>query len=339
MAAAPGDVRALFDAQRKAEGCWDWFEALAATTLSAREDACVIVLAGSDGSALAAMPVVLVDGRPIRGLTSPFTTEFCMPLGGDDIARLFGKLLAGRVGASLRLDALDGPATAALAQGLAAGGMAVLRFRHFANWFEPVGDFDAYWAGRDSKLKATVKRKAAPLLRDGRLRFDMPDLKAGWREGADVYNAIYAKSWKPAEPHPRFIDTLLEKLGPRGIARLAVARIDNVPAAAQIWLVQDTSATIFKLAHDPAFDRQSPGTLLTHWALGRLCGPGGVREVDFGRGDDTYKRLWLSATRDRVGLLAATPKSVKGMTTILFDIFPAKVAALLRSSRTAVPQP
>ena len=340
IAAAPPDVRALFDRQRKPEGSWDWFETLAATTLSDREQVAVIVLLDYDGSALAAMPLVLLDGRPVRGLTSPFTTLFCCPLGSDDQARHFGRLLAGRIGASLRLDALADadPAVSALSQGLAAGGLTVLRFRHFANWFEHVGDFDTYWAGRDSKLKSTVKRKSAPLLREGRLRFEMLDLKSGWREGADLYEAVYAKSWKPAEPHPHFIARLLEKLGPPGIARLAVAWIGDAPAAAQIWLVRDSSATIFKLAHDPAFDRQSAGTLLTHWTLGRLCGPGGVRDVDFGRGDDAYKRLWLSSTRDRIGLLAANPKSFKGMKTVLFDILPAKIAAALRSRRTAVPQ-
>src|SRR5262249_24127378 len=118
-------------------------------------------------------------------------------------------------------------------------------------------------------------------------------------------------------------------LGPRGIARLAVARIDGTPAAAQIWLVQEGRATVFKLAHDPAFDRQSPGTLLTHWALNQLH-EGGGPDVDFGRGADSYKGLWLSSTCDRIGLLAANPKSLKGLATVLFDILPSKLAAGFR---------
>jgi hypothetical protein len=244
--------------------------------------------------------------------------------------------MAGKVGASVRLDALDGAdsKTGALQEGLAAGGLIVLRFRHFANWFEHIQDFSGYWDKRGSQLKATVKRKAAPLLREGRLGFELIDLAVRPEEGRDIYNAIYAKSWKPAEPHPRFIDVLLERLGPLGIARLAVARIDGAPAAAQIWLVQDQRATIFKLAHDPAFDRQSPGTLLTHWVIGQLRDQSGVRDVDFGRGDDSYKRLWLSSTRDRVGILAANPASLKGLATVIFDILPSKFAASFRLSQT-----
>jgi hypothetical protein len=331
IATAPPEIHALFDRQMTPEGCWAWFEVLAATTLSGREEACVFALVDAQGRALAAMPAVAIDGKVIRGLTSPFTTLFSLPLGRDEDARLFGKLLAGKVGARLRLDALDGAEsrTTALQEGLAAGGLAVLRFRHFANWFERIQDFAGYWDSRNSKLKATVKRKAAPLLREGRLSFELIDVAAQGEQGREIYNAIYAKSWKPAEPHPRFIDVLLERLGPSGIARLAVARIDGAPAAAQIWLVQRARATIFKLAHDPAFDRQSPGTLLTHWVLSQLH-EGGVRDVDFGRGDDSYKRLWLSSTRDRLGLLAANPASLKGLATVLFDILPSKLATGLR---------
>ena len=110
--------------------------------------------------------------------------------------------------------------------------------------------------------------------------------------------------------------------------------IDGTPAAAQIWLVQEGRATIFKLAHDPAFDRQSPGTLLTHWVLSQLHDQDGVRDVDFGRGDDSYKRLWLSLTRDRVGFLAANPRSLKGLATVISDILPSKLAGYLRPSQT-----
>ena len=245
---------------------------------------------------------------------------------------MLGKLLAEKVGDTIRLDALDPADSAARSfqDGLAAGGLVVARFRHFANWFERIDSFTDYWTGRESRLKATVKRKGAPLLRDGRLAFEMIDLAADWQRGTQIYEAIYGRSWKPAEAHPHFIAALLEKMGRRGMARLGVAMIEGVPAAAQIWLVQQDRATIFKLAHDPAFDRQSPGTLLTHWMLRLLHEQDGVREVDFGRGDDGYKRLWLGHCQDRQGVLAANPRTLKGLLAVAVDILPSRAVKFLR---------
>ena len=332
IAATPLSVRSLFDRQARPEGCWDWFEILAVTTLSQKESACILALLDEGGRPVSAIPLVAVDGRIVRGLTSPFTTLFCAPLGHDGDARMLGKLLAAEIGDTFRLDALDTADSAARSfqEGLAGGGLVVARFRHFANWFERIDSFPDYWTGRESRLKSTVKRKAAPLQRDGRLVFEMIDLAADWRRGAQIYETIYASSWKPAEPHPHFIAALLEKMGQSGIARLCVATIEGKPAAAQIWLVRQDRATIFKLAHDPAFDRQSPGTLLTHWMLRLLHERDGVREVDFGRGDDTYKRLWLRLCQDREGVLAANPRTLKGLLAVAADILPSRVAKFLR---------
>lgn len=335
IAATPPAVRSLFDRQARPEGCWDWFEILADTTLSQKESARILALLDSDGRPVSAVPLVAVDSRIARGLTSPFTTLFCAPFGHDGDARMLGKLLAAQIGATFRLDALDSADSAARSfqEGLAGGGLVVARFRHFANWFERIDSFPDYWAGRESRLKSTVKRKAAPLQRDGRLVFEMIDLEGDWRRGVEIYQTIYASSWKPAEPHPHFIQALLEKMG--RTARLGVAMIEGKPAAAQIWLVQQGRATIFKLAHDPAFDRQSPGTLLTHWMLQLLHGQDDVRDVDFGRGDDTYKRLWLRLVRDREGVLAANPRTLKGLLAVAADILPSRVAKFLRRSAAA----
>jgi hypothetical protein len=335
IAAAPPSLRALFDQQPQPEGCWDWFEILAGTTLADKESACIFALMNADGQPISAIPLVVADGRIVRGLTSPFTTLFRAPLGHDGDARVLGKLLAAGFGATFRLDALD-PADSAVRsfqEGLGIGGLVVSRFAHFANWFERIDDLSAYWNDRPSRLKATVKRKAAALERDSRLVFEMIDLTTEWRRGLEIYETIYASSWKSAEPHPHFIAALLEKMGRRGTARLGVATIDGKPAAAQIWLVQHGRATIFKLAHDPAFDRQSPGTLLTHWMLGQLHGQDGVREVDFGRGDDTYKRLWLRFCQDREGVLVANPRTLKGLLAVALHILPTRIAKNLR--RTA----
>ena len=111
-------------------------------------------------------------------------------------------------------------------------------------------------------------------------------------------------------------------------ARLAIAHIDGEPAAAQIWLVRPPRATIFKLAHDPKFDAHSPGSLLTRWLLQHCLEQDGVREFDFGRGDDAYKRLWLGQCRLRYGLVAANPRTLHGLYRFVVDILPTRIARL-----------
>ena len=46
------------------------------------------------------------------------------------------------------------------------------------------------------------------------------------------------------------------------------------------------TATVLKLAHDKAFDRASPGTVLTGFAIRTLMENDGIGMLDFGRGDD-----------------------------------------------------
>jgi CelD/BcsL family acetyltransferase involved in cellulose biosynthesis len=55
-----------------------------------------------------------------------------------------------------------------------------------------------------------------------------------------------------------------------------------------------------------------------------------VGEVDFGRGDDAYKRLWLSQCQAREGILAANPRTLKGLLSVAVDIVPARLKKFLR---------
>ena len=47
--------------------------------------------------------------------------------------------------------------------------------------------------------------------------------------------------------------------------------------------------------------------------LRRLIDVEGVTEIDFGRGDDEYKRGWATQRRQRIGLVLANPWRARGL--------------------------
>ena len=332
LASAPKSVRDLFDAQERAECSWNWFETLAETTLDEGEQAQIATLESASGNLLSAIPLVSRPDRAMRGLTAPYTTVFRPPLGRANDAAILGQFVAQAAHVRLRLDCLpaDDPGIRAFVEGLGQGGLLTSRFEHFVNWFEVISEFSEFWRGRGSQLRSTIKRKSAALSPNGRIRFEHWDLTESLESGCDIYQAIYAKSWKPAEPHERFISTLMRKMGPNNEAQLGVALIDGEPAAAQIWLTKGHFATIFKLAQDPQFDRFSVGSLLTHWMLREFCENEKIREIDFGRGDDAYKKTWLHSRRIREGIIASNPRTLQGLGSVVRDVLPTLSSAMLR---------
>jgi len=85
-------------------------------------------------------------------------------------------------------------------------------------------------------------------------------------------------------------------------------------------------------AQELARSRDHSEILPLHLLVALLQEEEGVSEVDFGRGDDSYKQLWLGYSRDRQGILAANPRRLRGLAAIIFDILPSKFVKNLRSA-------
>lgn len=149
-------------------------------------------------------------------------------------------------------------------------------------------DHDAWWASRPGALRSTVQRKAKKGVVDIQLLTEFDP--GSWA----AYEQIYAASWKPEEGHPALLRAFAEAEGAGGRLRMGIARIEGVPVAAQFWTVEDGTAFIHKLAHVEDSLKASPGTLLSAALFRHVIEVDGVKRVDFGTGNDGYKRDWMN---------------------------------------------
>jgi CelD/BcsL family acetyltransferase involved in cellulose biosynthesis len=316
--AMPPSALALLD--RPGRGLFSsrpWFDSFVAAGLADGASAEFLVLSGANGAARALLPYQRGAGGgaepDVASLTSFYSCDFRPILAAPDdrdaafaIGRAAARRFAGD--ALIRFDSLDStaPALEPFLRGLAGPGRALLRYRHFGRWWEPVptGGFAEYLAGRDGALRETIRRKTARLAREGAIFEIVPQGET--ERGIADYETVYAASWKEAEPFPDFQPVLMRNLAKAGWLRLAICRVDGRPVAAQLWVAAAGTGTVLKLAHDQAFDRLSPGTALTAFAIRRLIEDDRIENLDFGRGDDAYKRAWATRRTPHIGVLSAS---------------------------------
>ncbi|WP_260580508.1 GNAT family N-acetyltransferase [Sphingopyxis sp. PET50] len=157
------------------------------------------------------------------------------------------------------------------------------------HWLDLEGmTHDQWWESRPGALKNTVRRKAKKGVVDIQLltTFD----PGSWA----AYESIYAASWKPEEGDPALLRAFAQAESGRGTFRMGIARIDGIPVAAQFWTVEDGTAFIHKLAHVEDSLKASPGTLLSAALFRHVIETDRVKRVDFGTGNDAYKRDWMN---------------------------------------------
>lgn len=297
----------------------DWLAMLADACLDADKTR---VSVACDGTRVAALPWQIGDAG-VEALANWYNF-FVRPLGDPALLAEIARTLP--LGRALLAPLPQADATA-LAAAMRRAGWIVLAQPCDANHFLPVRgrSFAEYWAGRPGALRETVRRKS----RKGEVTLRIADTFscADW----DAYEAIYRLSWKPGEGSPAFLRQWAQAEGAAGRLRLGMAEIAGQPVAAQFWTVEGGTAFIHKLAHDERFRKQSPGTLLTAALFAHVIDTDRVAEVDFGTGDDPYKRDWMEEVRQRWQLRAWRPGAVRH--------WPSLARALAGSVRTLRRQP
>lgn len=272
---------------------------------------------------LAVLPTVAQTGslgREISALSNFYTAIYAPALDEDieaeDLLPLTRALRRGGAGAAVyRFSPMDPDSRefALLKRALSMAGLSTHGYFSFGNWYEPVRKRWAdYLKDRSGQVRSTIKRNAKKFAADGG---QLEIVEGGERldAGLAAYQAVYAQSWKVPEPFPGFVPGLIHLCARRGWLRLGLAWVGDKPVAAQIWIVANGRADIYKLAYDEAYKTLAPGTLLTALLMERALDVDQVREVDYLIGDDPYKAAWMSQRRERFGLVAYDPLTLRGL--------------------------
>ncbi|HEY8876274.1 MAG TPA: GNAT family N-acetyltransferase [Roseateles sp.] len=342
----PADAQALMGRaeQSHVEFGVDWYANLidAVFASEAAQQVRIHVLRQA-GRVLAVLPTLARKAAPDREVSalSNFYTAIFSPameegVTAEELLPLARALRRDGAGApTYRFSPMD-PASREfdlLRRALGLAGLKAYSYFAFGNWYEPVRlNWADYLKERSGQVRSTIKRNAKKFgAEGGRLEI----VRGGDRleAGIAAYQTVYAQSWKVPEPYPDFVPGLIRLCARRGWLRLGVAWVKDTPVAAQIWIVAHGRADIYKLAYDEAYKALAPGTLLTAALMEEALDVDGVREIDYLIGDDPYKATWMSQRRERFGLIAYDPLTLRG----LFGLIRQAAGDRWRRLRSAAP--
>jgi hypothetical protein len=306
----------------------EWFAMLARHCFANDE---ILLARAEANSAKVTLPLIDI-GDHLYSLSNYYSFSFapmCENVGNDAVR---GALLT-RIARDLRRDHRrislyplyddDGSATQLRQAFARAGWMAFLTDQNSNFRLDLNGrDFATYWKGRPGKLRGSLTRKikAAHFALSIHDRID----DTLWQD----YCAVYAASWKNAEPFPAMIRAIADDAAARGVLRLGFARSksDGVAVATQLWTIEGDTACIHKIAHDSSHDARSPGSVLSHHLLARVIDHDHVAHVDFGTGGNAYKRDWMEIERPMLRLDCFDPRSAR----MWFPALKTRISQLVR---------
>lgn len=206
----------------------------------------------------------------------------------------------------------------AVSEASSATAVSLFKYQFSVNYSTDFPDFATYWKSRSSRLKNTYKRRLSSLSKHN---FSIDIYAKVTDEIKQAYWQIYQQSWKIQEPSTDFINWLIHWADGKQQFRLGLLRINGIPAAFQLWLLDGATAYIFKLAQDKQFDTFSPGTILTKYMIEQLSENAAIRSIDFLLGGDAFKALWMDNKKNIIGVEIINQATVTGkLLTLMYKL-------------------
>ncbi len=318
---------------------YNWYELLEKYALPENHSVKIFVLQDSFNMApLMVYPILVKQNKTIIGMgtvLSNFSTlygiEFTPIYLKDDLngntllSCFFSKLKADTSWDMLNIGLLyDGPDSKAHMDGTSfqthlsackKNFSLVDKYYHSMNWVVQIkkGSFANYLEGRPRKLQNTLRRKKKKLDKNTSSEIVIYDDIENIEKAIEHYQEIYQSSWKEVEYSPDFINNFIRKTAQLKILRLGILYINGKPASFVKMLLCDRKAIIYKLAYSPVYNSFSPGSILLCEMIKHVTTKDNIEYIDFGIGDDPFKKDWMHIKSPVFGIIVFNKKSFFGL--------------------------
>jgi len=184
----------------------------------------------------------------------------------------------------------------------------------YGDWYLDDINFSGadYIAALPKKLRTDTAYCRRRLEKMGNVEIKIIRKNASLDAYMDAYYQVYAKSWQKREGvGPTFHRDLARMSVHKGWLRLGLMFFKGDPIAAQFWITCHDTSYILKTVYDQAYRKHSVGKVLTLEMMKYAIDVDQVKEIDYGQGDEAYKRDWTPKRRERRGILVFND-NVKG---------------------------
>jgi CelD/BcsL family acetyltransferase involved in cellulose biosynthesis len=256
-----------------------------------------------------------------RGVLSSTTNDWMSgydpPTEDSEAARALADALLspGPRRVEMRLLPVEHPVRAALCAAAAARGFGLVDGPVERSPYVAIeGDWEAYEAGLDRKLRSEVRRRHRRLEEQGDLAVEVLDGTERLDELLDEGFGLEALAWKAAAGTAIVSDAAsltfyregARWAARRGILRLAFLRLDGRPLAFDLCLEEARVHYLLKIGYDPAFRKYGPGVILRHAMIARAFSAG-LSRYEFLGTDLPFKLEWTNDVWEQPWLRAYAP--------------------------------
>jgi Protein involved in cellulose biosynthesis (CelD) len=210
---------------------------------------------------------------------------------------------------------------------------------HPCPYLDLAGSWTSYLAARGARLAKNLRASKRCLEAQGPVIAQRSDTTRDVLNAFDVLVSLHERSWKhearvglsQSDSYCAFYRDFVRAQADLGCARAWTLSCNSQPVAATVAFHDGSTYFSAQIAHDAAFSKCSPGTLLEAAELEDLFVEGKFRTYDFLGGALNNKLRWTSQARatQRVWLIR---KSLKGM---LFYLYYFAIKPRLKRVRSA----